>query len=123
MTKIFNTSVGRQRRRSLRKSMPDAEVILWSRLKGKQLGGFKFRRQYGVGKFSIDFYCAVQKLAIEVDGASHYAIGVQEKDRERQKWIEQFGIKFLRFTNDDVYKNLDGVLMMILEKLQKGDGH
>lgn len=123
MTKIFNTSVGRQRRRSLRKSMPDAEVILWSRLKGKQLGGFKFRRQYGVGKFSIDFYCAVQKLAIEVDGASHYAIGEQEKDRERQKWIEQFGIKFLRFTNDDVYKNLDGVLMMILEKLQKGDGH
>ena len=83
MTKIFNTSVGRQRRRSLRKSMPDAEVILWSRLKGKQLGGFKFRRQYGVGKFSIDFYCAVQKLAIEVDGASHYAIGEQEKDRER----------------------------------------
>jgi very-short-patch-repair endonuclease len=99
--------------------MPDAEVILWSRLKGKQLGGFKFRRQYGVGKFSIDFYCAERKLAIEVDGASHYTIGEQEKDRERQEWIEQFEIQFLRFTNDDVYKNLDGVLMMILEKLEK----
>jgi len=73
-----------------------------------------------VGKFSIDFYCVERKLAIELDGASHFAEGEQEKDKERQGWIEQFGIQFLRFTNDDVYKNLDGVLMMILEKLQKG---
>jgi very-short-patch-repair endonuclease len=98
------------RRKQLRHTMPEAEVILWSQLKNGQISGIKFRRQYSVGRYVVDFYCAKKKLAIEIDGDSHYMLNAPERDDERQKWIEQFGIRFLRFTNDDVRKNLYGVL-------------
>jgi very-short-patch-repair endonuclease len=93
--------------------MPDAEVILWSQLQRKQLGGYKFRRQYGIGQYSVDFYCPKLKLAIEVDGESHFTEGARERDRERQLFIEQFDIEVLRFTNDDIRSSLDSVLMII----------
>ncbi|MCL4511370.1 MAG: endonuclease domain-containing protein [Bacteroidetes bacterium] len=115
MMAIFNKSSEREKRKMLRKNMPEAEVILWSRLKGKQIVGMKFRRQYSVGPFVLDFYCAEKKLAIEVDGPSHFEDGAQEHDAERQRWIEQFGIRFLRFTNTDVRTNLNGVLRAIEE--------
>jgi len=95
--------------------MPEAEVILWSQLKNRQISGIKFRRQYSVGGYVIDFYCAKNKLAIEIDGDSHYILNAPERDEKRQQWIEQFGIRFLRFTNDDVRKNLYGVLDAIEE--------
>ena len=99
--------------------MPKAEVILWSRLKGKKMNGFKFRRQYGAGPFVVDFYCPRLKLAIEVDGDSHFEEGAEEYDKRRQKYIEKIGIKFLRITNTDVYENLNGVMQIIFEKIQK----
>ena len=94
--------------------MPKAEVILWLKLKGKGTG-YKFRRQYSVDKFVVDFYCSELKLAIEVDGDSHYTEDGTERDKERQKIIEHYGITFLRFTNDEIYKNPDGVMMKIIE--------
>jgi len=97
--------------------MPYAEVILWSKLKNKQLG-YKFRRQYSVEGFVIDFYCTELKLAIEADGDSHYIEGGQERDMERQKIIESYGITFLRFTNNEIYENLDGVLVKIKEYIE-----
>ena len=93
--------------------MPAAEVILWSKLKGKQLGGYKFRRQCSVGSYLLDFYCPSKKIAIEVDGDNHFSRSAKRNDALRQDWIEGFGIRFLRFTNDEVRKNLDGVLMTI----------
>ena len=93
--------------------MPKAEVILWSKLKGKNIGGLKFRRQYSVGRFIVDFFCAELNLAIEIDGDSHYQADVPAKDRERQLFIEGQGIVFLRFTNKDIFENLDGVIRTI----------
>jgi len=98
--------------------MPPAEIILWSRLKGRQLEGYKFRRQYSVEHFVIDFYCPELKLAVEIDGDSHYTsphplLGKEGNkgrlsDIQRQIQIEAFGIQFLRFTNREVYENLEG---------------
>jgi very-short-patch-repair endonuclease len=120
MRRIFNKTSERQKRKALRKTMPEAEVILWSKIQKKQIAGFRFRRQYSVGPFVVDFYCAERKLAIEIDGDSHYKPGAEERDKKRQNWIEQYGIRFLRFTNDDVRKNLYGVLEAI-EEAVKGD--
>jgi len=103
----------------LRKEMPSAEIILWSQLKAKGLEGYKFRRQYSINQFVVDFYCPKLKLAIEIDGDSHYIEGADISDRERQSIIESYGITFLRFTNKEIYKNLEGVLKKIMEYLSK----
>jgi very-short-patch-repair endonuclease len=115
VTMVFNKVGVKGRRKQLRHTMPEAEVILWSQLKDRQIFGIKFRRQYSVGQYVVDFYCAKKKLAIEIDGESHYAPNASERDEKRQQWIEQFGIRFLRFTNNDVRKNLYSVLDAIEE--------
>jgi very-short-patch-repair endonuclease len=102
--------------------MPRAEVLLWSRLKGKQLDGHKFRRQFGVGEHIVDFYCPQLRLAIEVDGDSHYTSSAQERDTERQSVIESYGISFLRFTNREVCENIDGVLENIRKTAEEVEG-
>ena len=93
--------------------MPKAEIVLWSRLKSKSLDGYKFRRQYSVGKFVIDFYCPRLKLAIEVDGDSHFSDESEPYDKVRKDFIESFGISVLRFTNKEIYGNLGEVLAKI----------
>ncbi|MBU1017754.1 endonuclease domain-containing protein [Patescibacteria group bacterium] len=107
---LFNSPEFRERRRKLRSESPKAEIILWGELKNKQVEGLKFIRQYGVGPYVIDFFCPALKLAIEVDGDSHFQEGAEEYDRRRQRFIERFNIHFLRFTNTDIYENLDGVV-------------
>ena len=72
--------------------------------------GYKFRRQYSVSTYVVDFYCPELKLAVEIDGGSHFQKGSEDNDRQRQTFIESFGIRFLRFTNEDVFKNLEGVI-------------
>ncbi|HEC21058.1 MAG TPA: endonuclease domain-containing protein [Candidatus Peregrinibacteria bacterium] len=119
MTSIFNQFSGKGLRKSLRGNMSKAEVMLWSCLKGKQMDGVKFRRQHSIGPYVVDFYCPSRKLAIEIDGDSHFQKGAQESDRERQKYIESFGVKFLRFTNGDIYHNIDGVIGGVWEEISK----
>ena len=80
MTRVFNKTAERERRRLLRKNSPEAELVIWSRLKAKQLLGHKFRRQYSVGAYVIDFYCPGLKLAIEIDGDSHFQEDARDKD-------------------------------------------
>ena len=118
MTKVFNKTTLKERRQFLRKNMPKAEVILWSRIRRKQTGGCRFRRQYSVGSYVLDFYCPELKLAIEVDGDSHYRPGADEYDKDREESIRQLGIEFLRFQNTEVYQNLNGVLQTIYEKIE-----
>ena len=113
MTRLFNKSSEKARRRSLRKDMPTAEVVLWSALRGKQVVGWKFRRQYSIGSYIVDFYCPSARLAIEVDGDSHYQPGVEQYDKRRQAIIESTGIHVLRFTNAAVRANLDEVIEAI----------
>jgi very-short-patch-repair endonuclease len=119
MTKIYNRTSEKNKRRMLRSNMPKAELILWSKLKSKGLDKYKFRRQYSVGKFVIDFYCPRLKLAIEVDGDSHFSDGSEVCDKERQNFIESFGISFLRFTNREIYENLDEVLAEIENQMKR----
>ncbi len=118
MTKAFNKTSEKPKRRILRKNMPPAEFILWSQLRDKGLKGYKFRRQYSVENFVLDFYCPKLKLAIEVDGDSHFVEGADMSDRERQTIIESFGINFLRFTNREIYENINGVMNKILEYIR-----
>jgi very-short-patch-repair endonuclease len=116
MTKIFNRTEEILKRRLLRNNMPQAEIILWSKLKGKGLG-YKFRRQYSIGVFAVDFYCPAVKLAMEVDGDSHHSNGAEIRDEERQIIIESYGVNFLRFTNREIYENMDGVLLKIIQRI------
>jgi very-short-patch-repair endonuclease len=119
MTRAFNKTEETPKRRKLRQNMSPAEVLLWLKLKDKGLKGYKFRRQYSVDKFVVDFYCPKHKLAIEVDGDSHYVEGAELSDQERQVIIEAYGITFLRFTNREIYNNIAGVLEKIAEYLSE----
>ena len=93
--------------------MPQAEIVLWNQLKGKKIKGLKFRRQYSVGKYVIDFYCTEIKLAIEADGDTHNSDDEIEYDRKRQSDIEIFGIRFLRIRDDDIFENIEEVIKEI----------
>jgi very-short-patch-repair endonuclease len=113
----YNKSIMKQRRKSLRHSMPKAEVILWTYLSRRQMHGYKFRRQYSVDQYVLDFYCPRLKLAVEVDGESHFKTGAKEYDKIRQEYIETFGIQFLRVTNDNVCHNIEGVVQTIYNNI------
>jgi len=97
----------------LRKNLSKAEAIMWKHLSNKKMCGCKFRRQHGFDRYVVDFYCPELKLAIEIDGESHFQPGAKEYDREREEYIKAFGVKTLRFQNTDVYQNLKGVLEAI----------
>ena len=81
--------------------------------------GFKFRRQYGIDAFVVDFYCPKVRLAIEIDGVIHSSREVKLYDKERQQHLEQFEISFLRFSNIEVMENVETVLKVIEEKLKE----
>src|SRR3989338_6666367 len=115
--KIFNKSSEKRTRRKLRNEMTPAEKKLWYYLKNKQLGGYKFRRQQGIGQYIVDFYCPRLKLIIEIDGDTHFEEKMMRYDFERQRQIESLGIKFLRFTNLDIYENIESVLEEVIRDM------
>jgi len=119
MTEFFNRSSEKELRRRQRKELTPAETKLWSRLRRGQLHGRRFRRQYSVGPYCVDFYCAQAKLAIEVDGDTHFTPEAKQYDARRQSYIEAFRVRMLRFTNDEVYDNLDGVVEAIARALRE----
>jgi very-short-patch-repair endonuclease len=99
--------------RKLRLMPTDAEIRLWSRLRRKQLEGFRFRRQHPLGPYVVDFFCPAAKLAIEVDGGQHADDG-----EARTRWLEARGYRVIRFWNNDVLANTEGALHMILDALR-----
>ncbi len=111
-----------EKRRLLRREVPPAERLLWRYLRDRGLGGHKFRRQYSVGPFVLDFCCPAAALAIELDGPTHEPDLAREYDAERQAHIERLGFRFLRFTNAEVRENLEGVLATILAEADRGAG-
>ncbi|MBI5816559.1 MAG: endonuclease domain-containing protein [Nitrospinae bacterium] len=119
MTKVYNKKERTLVRKILRNKMPDAEVILWSKLKNRQVLGAKFRRQYGIEEYAVDFFCPELRLAIELDGDTHFIDDAQVKDKRRQEKMEMFGIQFLRFYNNDIYKNLRGVLTALEKRISE----
>ena len=122
MTQLYNKNSEKEKRRKLRQDIVKAEKIIWDKIRNRQIEDCKFRRQYSVDKYVIDFYSPILKLAIEIDGESHFQDGVAEYDRKRQSYIEYLGITFLRFTNNDVYDNLDAVLESIAMKVKELKG-
>jgi len=117
MTQIFNKFDHKRIRRTLRNRPTVAENKLWYFLKSQQLG-MKFRRQYGIGQYIVDFYSPELRLVIEVDGDSHETKEAISNDVNRQKDIEVLGIKVIRFTNDEVLKNMEGVLGVIRDAIK-----
>ena len=107
----------RQRAKKLRRRMTDAETILWSKLKARQLHGWQFRRQHPIGSYIVDFACPRLKLVIEVDGATHSEDHEIAYDARRTAFIECQGWHVHRVWNADIYTNLNGVLEGIAWKL------
>ena len=103
--------------RKLRSEMTEAETRLWQHLRARQINGFKFRRQHPVGNYILDFACIEVKLAIEVDGGQHNELQVQ--DNLRTAWLETQGWRVLRFWNNDVTGNIEGVLDEICKTLSR----
>lgn len=108
--------------KNLRQEMTDAEKLLWSRIRSKQLldkqnERLKFRRQVPIGHYIVDFYCHAHKLVIELDGSQH--IENKEYDDIRTEFLSQQGIQVIRFWNNDVITNLEGVLSVILENINQ----
>ena len=103
--------------KGLRRKETEAEQILWSLLRSKQLNGVKFRRQQPLGDYIVDFVSFDKQLVIETDGGQHNAEPTIEQDELRTKWLESQGFRVIRFWNHDVMKNTDGVITGIREAL------
>jgi very-short-patch-repair endonuclease len=98
----------------LRKNMTLSEILLWKKLRDRKIFNTKFRKQHPIGMFIVDFYCHEYKLVIEVDGEVHNDKESGEYDLGRSAELNKFGIKVIRFTNDDVIYNIDSVITRIL---------
>jgi very-short-patch-repair endonuclease len=96
--------------RKLRQNMTLGEVLLWQRLKRKQIRGYDFDRQRPIDRYIVDFYCKDLKLAIEIDGSSHDGEEAKVNDEIRQERLESLGVRFLRFTDADVKRNMEMVV-------------
>jgi very-short-patch-repair endonuclease len=102
--------------RQLRSRMTDAERKLWFALKDRRFAAFKFRRQVPVGPYIADFLCYERRLIVEVDGGQH---ADSMRDVERDNWLAQNEFRVARFWNNDVLKNLEGVLTVLVEQLER----
>jgi len=107
----------KQNARRLRKQMTDAERALWFLLRRKQIDGHRFRKQVPIGKYIVDFACLDARLMIEVDGGQHSDAAAA--DRERDAWLKLQNFRVLRFWNNDVLSNQEGVMQVVLEALEQ----
>jgi len=117
MTKHYNKQSMRDIRRELRQNQTNAEEMLWCHLRNRQLLNVKFRRQYSIDRYVVDFYAPEFKLVIELDGPIHQRIDQQDYDRERESHLELFGITILHFNNEELIEDTDKVLGTIKKTL------
>jgi very-short-patch-repair endonuclease len=96
--------------KALRRRMTDAETILWSSIRRSAVNGMHFRRQHPIGPYVADFACALARVVIEVDGATHSSNEEQEYDRRRDSYMQSRGWRIIRVTNTEIYKSLNDVL-------------
>ena len=115
---ISNFASKKDFRRELRNNATPAEVTLWKTLQGKQLDGFKFRRQHSIGNYILDFFCPSANLAIELDGGQHFTQEGREYDAVRDEFLWSVGITVLRYANNLIFENLEGVLEDVREHLR-----
>ena len=111
--------MARDRARQLRKRATDAEKVLSQRLRDKQLSGRRFRRQAPIGDYVVDFVCFNPRLVIELDGGQHAEIGQRKHDQRRTAWLQSEGFRVVRFWNNEVLANTDGVTTEIASVLEE----
>ena len=119
MPQINNLPYLKERRKELRNNPTTQEYMLWSKLKNKQLLGFKFRRQHSLNHYIVDFYCPKLKLIIEVDGKIHLRQENQINDKERDKNLREMGFSILRFTNEEVELEIQSVINRIQDFIKE----
>ena len=107
------------RARDLRNHMTAGEKLLWQRLKQKRIMGYDFDRQKPMDQFIVDFYCKALALAIEVDGSVHNTPDAQMRDQARQTRLEAIGVRFLRFSDDAVKQDINGVCLTIIDWIKQ----
>ena len=112
--KPYNKNL-KQASRDLRNNMTDAEKLLWSRLRNKQILGLQFYRQKPILNYIVDFYCPAVNLVIECDGSQHFTEDGLEADRIRDEALAQLGLKVLRFDNGQVMGRIDDVVEVIYQ--------
>ena len=113
----------RQRARSLRKNLTDAEQKLWHQIRGKQLSGVQFYRQRPLGPFIADFWAPSIKLVVEVDGSQHHEPEGQEQDASRDAWFKRQGISVVRYNNHQVLTETEAVVEDLLQKINSLRSH
>ena len=118
MNRIYNKIEFKERRRSLRRSQTKAEKLLWRHIRNKNFFGLKFFRQYSVDSYILDYYCPTYKLAIELDGGQHAEEENQRHDKIRTDYLKSKGIEVMRFWNNEVMQNLEGVLEEIEKRIK-----
>lgn len=117
---VYNNQTTKENRRQLKKQMTEAEQLLWKHIRNDSLG-VRFRRQYGIGNYITDFYSPSLKLVIELDGSQHFTPEALEYDKIREEFMKSFGIKTLRFNNNDVMSNIEGVLEVLRKEIINED--
>lgn len=106
---LFNKSSTKDKRNDLKHNMTLEEELLWGKIRKDQLG-VRFRRQYGIGEYIVDFYCPKLRLVIEIDGGQHYNQKGLEYDHVRKEYMKELGIKTLRFSNVEVRDDIESVV-------------
>ena len=109
----YNKKENTEKRKALRTNSTSEEAVLWRALKGCKINNRKWRRQFSVGPFILDFYCPSLKLGIELDGAPHFAPGAAEADDARTYYLREQGIRIIRFENCDIWNSFEGVIETI----------
>ena len=105
--------------KQLRKNQTDAEKKLWMILRNRQLAGVKFRRQFSIGRYILDFYCPEFRIGIEADGGQHYENKYRQKDELRTEELKTLGVEILRFDDREILTNIDGVYEIIQRTIEK----
>jgi very-short-patch-repair endonuclease len=114
---VKRTNIGKAR--DLRKNQTDAEKKLWAVLRDRSLANVKFRRQFPIENYILDFYSPDIKLCIEADGGQHYTEDGKQQDEEREKVLAGLGIKVIRFSDRDILTNVEGVCEVIFRAIGK----
>ena len=117
--KVNNIAEHKEKRRLLRSNSTPAEAVMWQILKGDKLMGVRWRRQFSIGPYILDFYCPSLKMAIELDGAVHYTDSGYHHDFVRDRYLSEKGIEILRFENKTVWNGQEAIIESITNKIEE----
>jgi len=118
---LFNKKSTKEKRNNLKKNLTLEEKLLWEKIRKDQLG-VRFRRQYGIGEYIVDFYAPKLRLVIEIDGEQHHTKEGMEYDILRENYMKELGIITLRFSNKEVNHNIEDVIMKIISTIKLNFG-